>query len=73
MSNKRVVLEHLKPEMLKTLPLLTSDVVTRDFERSIFGVVKGAKITDQTLPQIYTDPLYDASRLFGSKAAASGA
>ena len=72
-EHKRVVLQHLKAEMLKTLPLLTSDVVTRDFERSVFGAVKGARITDQTLPQIYTDPLYDAARLFGAKAAPAGA
>lgn len=72
-EHKRVVLQHLKAEMLKTLPLLTSDVVTRDFERSVFGAVKGARITDQTLPQIYTDPLYDAARFFGAKAAPAGA
>lgn len=72
-EQKRVVLQHLKPELLKTLPLLTTNVVTRDIERSIFGVVKGAKITDQTMPQIYTDPLYDAARLFGGKAAPTGA
>ncbi|MEP7381052.1 MAG: PRC-barrel domain-containing protein [Gemmatimonadota bacterium] len=71
-DRKQVLVQHLTPEMLKTLPMLTSDAVTRDFERSIFGAVKGAKITDQTLPQIYTDPMYDASRLFGSRVAPAG-
>lgn len=66
-DHRRVVLREIKPEVLKSLPLLTNEVVTREMERSIFGTVKGAKITDQTVPQIYTDPLYDASRLFGGK------
>jgi len=72
-DHRRVVLRDIKPDVLKSLPLITNEVVTRDMERSIFGTVKGAKVTDQTVPQIYTDPLYDASRLFGSKGAPAGA
>lgn len=72
-DHRRVVLRDIKPDVLKSLPLLTNERVTRDMERSIFGTVKGAKITDQTVQQIYTDPLYDASRLFGSKGAQTSA
>lgn len=72
-DHRRVVLRDLEPDVLKSPPLITHEVITRDMERSIFGTVKGAKVTDQTVPQIYTDPLYDASRLFGSKGAPANA
>lgn len=72
-DHRRIVLRDIKPEVLKSLPLLTNEVVTREMERSIFGTVKGTRITDQTVSQIYTDPLYDASRLFGSKGTHSSA
>ncbi|MBK6487473.1 MAG: PRC-barrel domain-containing protein [Gemmatimonadetes bacterium] len=64
LAHKRIMLANLKPDMLKALPLLTSEVVTRDFERQVFSAISGKPVTEQALPQLYADPMFDATRLF---------
>jgi len=67
-TRQQVMLSALTPEILRAIPLLGADVVTVDFERLLLGAVTGKKVTALTPEQWYADPVFDLTRMFGSKA-----
>lgn len=65
-EKKQVVLNNLKPETLRAIPLLKGEVITREYERELFGAVTGRKASEVTQPQWYADPLFDPTKMFGA-------
>ena len=67
LASKRVMLRDVHAEHIEALPTMGPGVVTRDFERQVFGAVTGVEVSELMLPEAYEDPMYDASELFGAK------
>jgi len=68
-ARKQVTFASLKVDTLKALPVLKDDVVTGEVERKVLGVVTGKPADTLTPQQWYKDPIFDATKLFGTKAA----
>lgn len=70
-AKKQVTFASLKVDTLKALPVLKDDVVTREVERQVVGAVTGKPVDTLAPQQWYTDPMFDAMKLFGSKTPAT--
>lgn len=65
-ANHRLILSTLPKANLLALPLLTSEVVSHDFEREVYGAVTGKPATSMPAPMWYTDPIFDPRILLGA-------
>ncbi|MBK6487078.1 MAG: PRC-barrel domain-containing protein [Gemmatimonadetes bacterium] len=67
LAARQVLLNDVHAEHVEALPTMGPGVVTREFERQVFGAVTGVEVKELALPAAYDDPMYDASELFGAK------
>lgn len=67
---KQVRLDGISPNTLKSLPLLTSDVVTTEIQGQLISTLSGKPVTASAVTQWYSEPMFDAAKLFGAKSPA---
>lgn len=63
---KQVMLDDMKPEVLKALPTLTEELITPEFEQTVVRAVTGDKEATYTPSRWYHHPAFDPAQLFAS-------
>ena len=65
-ATRQVSIDALTPDVLKSLPTLTQELVTVDHERQVVGAVAGPEASRGAPAQWYALPAFDPARLFGA-------
>lgn len=64
-GQKQVALKDVSPATLRALPAVTDGAYTPEVEQKVFRAFSGKSAT-QIVGSLYTDPIFDMQRLFGT-------